>query len=348
MTNVWLCRPWLCGYVRSDMRWRVSRWALVVAVATCLMVAPAVVGQGQTQVRIEPASAQLQTGESVTLQIVVADVQGLYGLDVRLDFDPAQVEVLDADPEKEGVQIQPGDFLFPDFVARNQADNQAGTIWFAITQLNPHEAVSGTGAVASITFRGKAAGTSSLSFTYRLLGTRQGNSIEAVTQDGQISVEGTAAAPTVPPAETEVPATETPVPPAPTDTPYPTATLPQAPTPTSTVEPALPTEALVPPSPEPATALATTETVATPTVKLEQPTEEPTAVPEQVTPTTEPISPAVPSPMPTSRRQVAIVTPTVEAPTASGGDSSSIALYGLVFVAAVGLLIWIRTSGGAV
>ena len=122
MTNVWLCRPWLCGYVRSDMRWRVSRWALVVAVATCLMVAPAVVGQGQTQVRIDPPSAQLRIGESVTLDIVVADVQDLYGLDVRLAFDPAQVEVLDADPEKEGVQIQPGDSLYPDFMVRNQAE----------------------------------------------------------------------------------------------------------------------------------------------------------------------------------------------------------------------------------
>jgi len=347
MGNVRRTRLGQLDCARSDMHHRALGWALSLIVIACLIAPLVVMGQGQTQVRIDPSSVQLRTGESVTLQIVVADVQNLYGLDVRLVFDPTQVEVLDADPEKEGVQIQPGDFLYPDFMARNQADNQAGTIWFAITQLNPHEAVSGTGTAASITLRGKAAGTSSLSFTYHLLATRAGDVIEAVAQEGQITVDGDAAPPTFPPTETQVPATETPVPPALTDTPYPTATVPPAPMPTSTVAPALPTETLVLPSPEPTTALATTEPIATPTVKVEQPTEEPTAAPEQATPTTEPTtSPAAPGPTPTSRRQVAVVSPTVEAPTASGGDSSSIALYGLVFVAAIGLLIWVRRSGG--
>jgi len=349
-------RSRLTGDEGSDRLWVVSRWALTVAITVCLWVPLVVVGQVQTQVRIDPPSAQVRTGGSVTLDIVVADVQDLYGLDVRLAFDPTQVEVLDADPEKEGVQIQPGDFLYPDFMVRNQADNQAGTIWFAINQLNPHEAVSGTGAVASITFRGKAAGTSSLSFTYHLLGTRQGEPIEAVTQDGQITVEGGAAAPTWTPsplptetkAETKVPPTETPVPPAPTDTPLPTATLPPDATPTWTVAPPLPTDTLVPPAPEP-TAPPATEPVATPTPKAEEPTEAATAVPEQApptfTPTTEPTSPPVPSPTPTSRRLVAVVTPTVAAPIESGDGSSSMALYGLVFVAAIGLLIWLRHSG---
>ncbi len=113
MRTVWLGRLSLWGRARSDVRWRASRWALVVAAAACLVAAPAVVGQGQTQVRIEPASVQLGTGESVTLQIVVADVQELYGLDVRLAFDPSQVEVLGADSEKEGVQIVHLLYTFP-------------------------------------------------------------------------------------------------------------------------------------------------------------------------------------------------------------------------------------------
>jgi len=348
----WRTRLGQYDCARSDMHRRALGWALNLIVIACLIAPMAVMGQGQTQVRTDPPLAQVRSGETVTVHIVVADVQDLYGLDVRLAFDPAQVEVLDADSEKEGVQIQPGAFLYPDFMVRNQADNQAGTIWFAINQINPHEAVSGTGAVASITFRGKAAGTSSLSFTYHLLGTRQGEAIEAVTQDGQISVERTSAAPTLPPAETDVPATETPVPSVPTETPYPTETMRPTQAPTRTAVASQPTSTPVPPSTEPTAVVTAAEPVATPTTKVEQATAEPTAVPQQVTPvdtpTSEPTEALQPGPTPTTaRRQAAVVTPTAEPQSGSGSTSSSLLLYGFVFVAAVGLLIWMRRSGVA-
>ena len=56
-----------------------------------------------------------------------------------------------------GVQVAPGDFLSADFVVQNRADNQAGTIDFAVTQLNPSKTKSGSGTLFTVYFQGIAA-----------------------------------------------------------------------------------------------------------------------------------------------------------------------------------------------
>ena len=90
-----------------------------------------------------------------------SDIQGLYGFELQLTFDPAVVEVVDADASSPGVQIGPGDFLSPDFVVQYRADNQAGKVEFVVTQLNPSPAKSGSGALLTVPFRGLAAGRTS-------------------------------------------------------------------------------------------------------------------------------------------------------------------------------------------
>ena len=66
------------------------------------------------------------------------------------------VEVVDADPAREGVQFTPGTFPQPDFVARNVADNEAGTLRYVITQVHPTEPASGDGVLFTVQFRAQA------------------------------------------------------------------------------------------------------------------------------------------------------------------------------------------------
>jgi hypothetical protein len=168
--------------------------------ATLLVSQPASRGFAQgpgPTILIQPSSSDVNVGNTVTVDIRIENVpegdDGLYGVDLRLSFNPALLEVQDADPGTAEVQIQKGAFPSPDFVVHNEADNSAGTIWYAVSQrkdLHP-DPVSGSGIVASVTFKGLAIGTSPVAFTYQKIVKKDGEQILATTQDGQIMVVAT-------------------------------------------------------------------------------------------------------------------------------------------------------------
>jgi LysM repeat protein len=162
---------------------------------------------------------------------------------VQLTFDPALLAVVDADSSTGGVQIQPGTFLSADFVAENTVDLAAGTIDFAVTQMAPQDPVSGSGVLATITFEGKANGTSAIAFASVNLSDSDGGVISADTQEGYIAVGEVSPTATNTPTPTSTP-TPTPTPtgtsttPTPTPTPTSTSTTPTpTPAPTSTPSP---------------------------------------------------------------------------------------------------------------
>jgi len=143
---------------------------------------------GGTTVSIAPASQEVLLEETATTDILVENVTGLYGFEFEITFDPTLLEVVDVDPATTGIQIQPGDFLSPDWILDNTVDNDNGTITFALCQLNPSQPQSGDGVLATITWRGKAEGASPIAFTYASLGAPGGVPIPASTQDGEIIV----------------------------------------------------------------------------------------------------------------------------------------------------------------
>jgi len=174
-----------------------------------------------TMVIVDPPSREVAIGATTTVNVRIENVVNLYGAEVHLVFNPALLEVVDADSGRDGVQIQPGPFLSPDFVAKNNADQTTGRIVFAIAQMPPHEPVSGSGVLATITVRGKAAGTSVLDFSTTqptppvILSGRDGTSINTGSRGGSIIVTG------------GTPSTLTPTPtrgPTPTFTPTPSGT----------------------------------------------------------------------------------------------------------------------------
>jgi hypothetical protein len=140
---------------------------------------------GEALVCTDPIRLEIGAGQVETLKILLVNADKIYGIDLQATFDPAVVEVVDADSEQTGVQMLPGAFLKPDFVARNQVDNTTGTLRYVITQLKPTPAASGSGIVLKIHFLGKTQGASSkLTFTSTVIADRRGNK-KAVTTRGE-------------------------------------------------------------------------------------------------------------------------------------------------------------------
>jgi len=136
-----------------------------------------------------PQTAQLKVGDTTTIDVMLADIHGLYGVEIHLAFDPEALEVVDAAPDTEGVQLEPGTLPAPDFVVQNEVDNGAGTIDYAVTQLPPSNPGEGSGVVARVTFRAKKPSVSLVRFERFLLADTIGGNIDARPQDGQIKVQ---------------------------------------------------------------------------------------------------------------------------------------------------------------
>lgn len=156
---------------------------LLYALSSFLAGAPARAGGAGTVVRCQPSVASGPYTGTLAVDLYIENVTDLYGADLRLSFDYTRTQVVDADPNVAGVQIQLlSGFLSPDFVLRQEADNGAGTARYAATQLNPHDPVSGSGAVARITFQASQAGSFTIPFTYQKLTRRDGTQIPATAQ----------------------------------------------------------------------------------------------------------------------------------------------------------------------
>ncbi len=140
-------------------------------------------------VRPDPLALEVGQGQVETLHLILENAQEVYGIDVQAKFDPAVVEIVDADPASDGVQMIPGVFPQPDFPVRNTADNAAGTLMYVVTQVNPTPPVNGTGLILSIQFRGLAVGKeSAFTIDFVDLVDRQGRKLSVQAQHGVIRV----------------------------------------------------------------------------------------------------------------------------------------------------------------
>lgn len=178
--------------------------------------------QGTTTVAVTPASAELQCGATQDIAIRINDVTDLFGVDVRLTYDTDVLEVVDANPSAPGVQVASGDL--PDvsagagYVQINAVDVDTGAISYAAIRLSPAPAQSGSGVIASVTFRGKAAGTSPVTLVAVALSDKTADQIPAVPVSGEIEVtcDATAVPTTVPTSPAQPSPTATTVVPQPT------------------------------------------------------------------------------------------------------------------------------------
>ena len=142
------------------------------------------VAQG-ARVWLDPATLDLNPGDVGTLDIRVENVVQMAGAEVHLAFDPALLEVVDADPSTEGAQIAHGDFLSPDFVVQNIATPDTGSVDYAIACIPVDKAVSGSGVLARVTLRALGGGETLIEIRSALLADMQEQPI-AVETDGSV------------------------------------------------------------------------------------------------------------------------------------------------------------------
>ncbi len=163
-------------------------WACVACVPTVSTVTVPSATPNTAVMSFDLAKAPILVGSVFTANVRLDRVARLAGVELQVVYDPAILEEQDADPGKDGLQAAWGEFLKPDFVVQNLVEPAQGKISLAAVQLPPSQPVSGSGVLATITFKAKSAGSSPLTFNLVNLSTSSGTFIECTLQNTQVRV----------------------------------------------------------------------------------------------------------------------------------------------------------------
>jgi len=115
-------------------------------------------------VYVDPPSVNKSVGETFTIDVVVADVANLYGVDIQFKWDPSILEYVNhtlkipVDTYADGIMSEPGMFI------KNEANGALGTYWGTYVSFDPAPAFDGTGIAFNLTFRVIKAGGCALEF----------------------------------------------------------------------------------------------------------------------------------------------------------------------------------------
>ncbi len=166
---------------------------LITSLLVCLAISAAsstiVLASAQTAaLAFTPQEAVVALDSTSEIGVEIRNVDGLYAFDLSIHYDPAAVEVVDADPAAPGIQVLQGAFLEGGLVVKNEVDSERGTIDYIMTQLNPSQPKSGTGNLLVLRLRGKQEGKSSLSVEKIQLSSRAGLEIPVTAASGDVSI----------------------------------------------------------------------------------------------------------------------------------------------------------------
>jgi len=131
-----------------------SRVAKFVSGLLLALILLAACGPSGPALSLVSDKGAVKVGDSFRITLRAEQISGLAAAEAHLAFDPTLLEV---------VAVQDGDFLQPDFVVQNVFDNSAGTIDYAVAQLD-RPAAEGSGAVMVVEFRAKATGDAMIRF----------------------------------------------------------------------------------------------------------------------------------------------------------------------------------------
>ncbi len=159
-------------------------WFLVIVFAVSLAGAPAF-AQGAATVRVDPSTLSVQANAVANMAIRVDNISNLIAFEIHLSFDPNVLEV---------TSVTNGGFVAADIAVQNTFDNAAGTIDYAVAQMNRPPA-QGSGALLNIAFRAKAIGVSTVTTRATpaapsglILADQNGNEIPASWTPGTVNV----------------------------------------------------------------------------------------------------------------------------------------------------------------
>jgi cohesin domain-containing protein len=157
--------------------WRAGILATLILGTSCAPSGPAIT--------VEPSVSSLQVNSTTLVAAKVDDIANLIAVEVHLSFDANVLEV---------IELIDGGFIKADFVVQNTFDNTAGTIDYAVAQIDRPPA-NGNGTLFEIVFRAKASGDSPISFRETpavpagaLLSDPNGMAIQVSLKDGDVKV----------------------------------------------------------------------------------------------------------------------------------------------------------------
>ncbi len=137
------------------------------------------------RVTIEPPASPVHVGDMLTVSVTAGNISGLTATEIHLSFDASVLEA---------VELKNGDLLQADFAIQNTFDNTAGSVDYAVAQVNRAPA-AGSGILFEVVFRARAAGDSPLTFRATpaasdgaIFSDVNGMSIQVSLEDGVVSV----------------------------------------------------------------------------------------------------------------------------------------------------------------
>jgi len=184
-------------------RWQIGVGLLVLAaiVAGTAQAArrPSATDESSLRVRISPVFQEVLAGVEGVADIYIHDADSIYSASVRLSYAPGVIEILDADPAAEGVQVAPGDIFAGKswYAVENEVSGGELAYGVALSRDDPAGASGGV-LLARIHFRALQPGDSALAFLEVVLGDKSGLSLPAQVIPGLVRVTAEASSTTTP------------------------------------------------------------------------------------------------------------------------------------------------------
>lgn len=122
---------------------------------------------------------EIYAGLEFTVELTIDEPSQLQGMNTELTFDPDIVQVVDGDPDREGVQVHIGEKFGDEQIITNEADNENGRIFLAFDNLLELGNLDTQETAAEITFsvNREAAGNFALNFVYGEIAYSDGRSM---------------------------------------------------------------------------------------------------------------------------------------------------------------------------
>ena len=134
------------------------------------------------QVRFEPGSLSLKTGQTMTVGVVVENVSDLFSIPFLLQYNPAVISVEEV---RQGSFLQTGD---QEIAIVQKVDNEHGQAIISATRQPSTAGASGTGTIVGIIIKGLAPGTGTLSIVQVSAKDSQQRPIQLATMEASMQV----------------------------------------------------------------------------------------------------------------------------------------------------------------
>ncbi|HEX7482050.1 MAG TPA: cohesin domain-containing protein [Candidatus Bathyarchaeia archaeon] len=148
---------------------------IILTILFCILVSfvfVSCVSAQSTVVRAEASNGQPHVGDTLTVNIKISSVQNLFGLDVTLNWNPSVLSVISATSQL-GVESHSGGVLhetssYPIDQIDNTASQSTGQYHLLATSTGSASSFSGSGTIATLTFRVTSTGSTGLALTSEL------------------------------------------------------------------------------------------------------------------------------------------------------------------------------------